>query len=100
MALPSDAGAGDLLCSFSLSFSVGVVGAATDEGVAGIGTGGGGKTGGGINGTVDFSTIQWQKNETETHHWSNLLVSPGLSLYHINGTLFPKSVVLVAANNL
>lgn len=65
MALPSDAGAGDLLCSFSLlSFSVGVVGAAADEGVAGIGTGGGGKTGGGINGTADFSAIQWQKNET------------------------------------
>ena len=62
VALPSDAGAGDLLCSFSLlSFSVGVVGAATDEGVGhGIGMGGGGKTGGGINGTPVFSTIQWQ----------------------------------------
>lgn len=57
MALPSDAGAGDLLRSFSLSFSVGVVGAAVDVGVAGTGTGGGGMTGGGINGTAGGFSI-------------------------------------------
>ena len=66
MALPSDAGPGDLLCSLlsALSFSIGVVGACTliDEGAGGIGTGGGGKTGGGINGTPAFSTIKWQKD--------------------------------------
>lgn len=76
VALPSDAGAGDLLCSFSL-FSVGVVGAAVVDGMGGIGTGGGGMTGGGMNGTAGF------------------FVSPGLSLYQINGTLFPISVELV-----
>ena len=69
-----------------------------DEGAGGIGTGGGGKTGGGINGTLAFSTIKWQKI-TAKNQCFNLLVSPGLSLYHINGTLFPMSVVLVAINN-
>ena len=60
VALPSDAGAGDLLCSFSLlSFSaIGVVGAATDVGTGGIGMGGGGNTGGGMNGTPGFSTME------------------------------------------
>ena len=56
VALPSDAGAGDLLRSFSVSFSVGVIGAGADDvGVCTIGTGGGGITGGGINGTAGFS---------------------------------------------
>lgn len=64
VALPSDAGAGDLLCSFSL-FSVGVVGAAVVDGMGGIGTGGGGMTGGGMNGTAGFSTMQRQTSKTE-----------------------------------
>jgi len=69
VALPSDAGAGDLLCSLSLlSFSVGVVGIAVDEGVGGMGTGGiGGITGGGING--DFSIISM---EIKIHSYNTL----------------------------